>query len=91
VFSISRIGQVQVIFRARFAPGAAEPRFEESLEVRLFRPAAIPAEAIAFPSVHWALDAWRASAGGPLGAPARNPAEDPRGAHRLPGAAAGGL
>src|ERR1700684_2585635 len=60
VFSIARIGQVQVIFRARFAE-AGPPVFgpgEESLEVRLFRPDEIPWGEIAFPSVHWALNAW---------------------------------
>jgi ADP-ribose pyrophosphatase YjhB (NUDIX family) len=83
VFSISRIGQVQVIFRARFA-GA--PRFAagpESLEVALFAPPRIPRDEIAFPSVVWALDAWRRTGSGPLGAPAGNPAHDPRGTERL--------
>lgn len=79
VYSISRIGQVQVIFRARFA-GA--PRFapgEESLDVGLFAWDAIPWREIAFPSVHWSLHAWRRAGDGPLGAPDTNPAEDPRG------------
>lgn len=79
VFTISRIGQVQVIFRARFAGG---PRFApgtESLEVGLFAWAEIPWTAIAFPSVIWALNAWHVAGDGPLGAPARNPADDPRG------------
>jgi ADP-ribose pyrophosphatase YjhB (NUDIX family) len=86
VFSIARIGQVQVIFRARFAaPGP--PVFgpgEESLEVRLFTPDEIPWEEIAFPSVHWALNAWRASGASPLGKPAGNPPDDRRGVHRMP-------
>ena len=79
VFSIARIGQVQVIFRAGFdgdpvfAPGV------ESLEVALFDRDRIPAADLAFPSVHWALDAWRLAADGPLGAPFGNPAADPRG------------
>jgi ADP-ribose pyrophosphatase YjhB (NUDIX family) len=85
VFSISRIGQVQVIFRARFAnPGP--PVFgpgEESLEVRLFAPDEIPWDEIAFPSVHWALNAWRESGTGPLGKPAGNPPDDRRGVHRM--------
>ena len=79
VFSISRIGQVQVIFRARF--GGA-PRFApgaESLEVGLFAWEDVPWRDIAFPSVIWALDAWRSSGAGPLGAPAHNPSSDPRG------------
>jgi ADP-ribose pyrophosphatase YjhB (NUDIX family) len=90
VYSISRIGQVQVIFRARFAdPGS--PAFAagpESAEVALFAWPDIPRDRIAFPSVHWSLDAWRTRAHGPLGAPAGNPAEDPRGTRRLPPEAA---
>ena len=80
LYSISRIGQVQVIFRARFADG--RPRFapgEESLDVRLFAWDEIPWGEIAFPSVHWSLHAWRRAGDGPLGAPATNPADDPRG------------
>jgi ADP-ribose pyrophosphatase YjhB (NUDIX family) len=82
VFTISRIGQVQVIFRSRFA---AEPRFAagpESLEVALFAPQQVPYEDIAFPSVNWALDAWQRAGTGLLGAPARNPPDDPRGTER---------
>jgi hypothetical protein len=51
VFSIARIGQVQVIFRARFAD-ASSPIFapgQESLEVRLFGSDEIPSNEIAFP------------------------------------------
>jgi ADP-ribose pyrophosphatase YjhB (NUDIX family) len=82
VFTISRIGQVQVIFRARFA---GEPRFAagpESLEVALFAPRRVPFQEIAFPSVVWALDAWQRAGPGPLGAPAGNPPDDPRGTER---------
>lgn len=84
VFSISRIGQVQVIFRARFASPEA-PHFAagaESLEVALFPWSQIPHTDIAFPSVTWALDAWRHVGRGPLGVPAGNPAGDPRGTRR---------
>jgi ADP-ribose pyrophosphatase YjhB (NUDIX family) len=84
VFSIARIGQVQVI-RARFSdPGP--PVFgagSESLEVRLFRPDEIPRDEIAFPSVHWALNAWQEVGSGSMGRPAGNPADDQRGVHRL--------
>jgi ADP-ribose pyrophosphatase YjhB (NUDIX family) len=87
VFSISRIGQVQVIFRARFASARSAPdtppRFAagpESLEVALFPPSRIPRAEIAFPSVFWALDAWQLVGSGPLGVPAGNPPSDPRGA-----------
>ncbi|MGI3777425.1 MAG: NUDIX domain-containing protein [Janthinobacterium lividum] len=87
VFSISRIGQVLMMFRARFADEGAERLIlagEESLEVGLFDWSDIPWDALAFPTVRWALDAWRASGDGPLGAPAGNPAEDRRGTQRLP-------
>jgi len=82
VYSISRIGQVQLIFRAGFAdPGVPEfAAWPESLEVRLFDWYDIPREDIACPSVHWSLAAWREGAGRPLGAPAGNPATDLRGA-----------
>lgn len=87
LFSISRIGQVQVIFRAAFADAAA-PHFAagpESAEVRLFAWDEIPWDQIAFPSVHWSLAAWRESLGRPLAAPAGNPASDPFGRHEPPG------
>ena len=82
VYSIARIAQVQVIFRA----GLAAPGFEagpESLEVRLFDWDEIPWDDLAFPSVHWSLRQWRAMEGRPLGAPAMNPPEDPRGTRPL--------
>jgi ADP-ribose pyrophosphatase YjhB (NUDIX family) len=81
VYSISRIGQVQIIYRARFAD-PANPAFaagEESEEVRLFDWAEIPWDSLAFPTVRWSLDAWRANPLGTLGAPAGNPPDDPRG------------
>jgi ADP-ribose pyrophosphatase YjhB (NUDIX family) len=85
VFNVSRIGQVQVIFRGRFAnpdaPGFAAG--EESLEVALFAWDEIPWDDIAFPTVHWALNAWRTRGGGATGAPDGNPADDPRGVHRM--------
>lgn len=88
VFTISRIAQVQVIFRARFA-GA--PRFApgaESLEVGLFGWDEIPWDRIAFPSVEWALTAWHENAGRPLGQPFVNPTHDPRGTAGLERASA---
>ena len=86
VFSISRIGQVQIMFRARFAD-PARPRFAvgaESLDVALFAWDTIPWEEIAFPTVTWALRAWREKGTDPLGQPVGNPAEDRRGIHRSP-------
>jgi len=55
VYSIPRISQVQVIFRARLTTPdvAAGP---ESAEVGLFRWNEIPWDEIAFPSVRWALN-----------------------------------
>jgi ADP-ribose pyrophosphatase YjhB (NUDIX family) len=88
VYSISRIGQVQIIYRARFAD-PDQPHFAagpESLEVEMFGSDDVPWHDLAFPSAHWALRAWRAHGDGPLGAPATNPLEDPRGVRRLVGA-----
>jgi ADP-ribose pyrophosphatase YjhB (NUDIX family) len=92
IFSISRIGQVQVIFRARFTSPDA-PSFAagpESLEVALFQRPQIPRTQIAFPSVIWALDAWQKVGSAALGVPAGNPASDPRGAERIMPPALGG-
>lgn len=54
VYSIPRISQVQLIYRARLRHQkvACGP---ESAEVRLFDWTEIPWDEIAFPSVHWAL------------------------------------
>ena len=85
IYSISRIGQVQLIFRAGFADPAA-PAFAagpESEAVGLFAWQDIPWADLAFPSVRWALTAWQAGHGAPLGAPASNPTDDPRGQRRI--------
>jgi hypothetical protein len=83
IYSIARIGQVQVLFRARLAtPGFAAGA--ESLEVRLFDWDDIPWGDLAFPSVHWVLQAWREAGPGPLGPPRTNPSEDLRGIRPLP-------
>lgn len=82
IYDIARIGQVQVIHRARLARRAGLPLFgrgEESLEVEMFDYDRIPWPDLAFPTVGWALRAWRAAEGRPLGAPDRNPTSDPRG------------
>ena len=83
VYSIARIGQVQLLFRAHLAePGwSAGP---ESLEVGFFTWEKIPWGEIAFPSVRWALRHWYDTREHPLGAPATNPIEDPRGTRPLP-------
>lgn len=54
VYSVTRLSQVQLIYRA----GLGDPALAagpESLEVRLFTPEEIPWGELAFPSVHWAL------------------------------------
>jgi ADP-ribose pyrophosphatase YjhB (NUDIX family) len=55
LYSVPRISQVQLIFRATLADPAiaAGP---ESLEVKLVAPEDIPWDDLAFPSVHWALN-----------------------------------
>lgn len=57
-YSITRISQVQLIYRARLVSPevAAGP---ESREVGLFTWDQIPSDQIAFPSVHWALEHFR--------------------------------
>jgi len=54
IYSIERISQVQLIYRARLKTAAVSAG-EESLEVGLFRPDDLPADELAFPSVVWAL------------------------------------
>jgi ADP-ribose pyrophosphatase YjhB (NUDIX family) len=73
VYSVPRISQVQLIYRATLAePGfAAGP---ESLEVELFAWDDIPWSELAFPTVGWALDEYRARIGLAVFAPAINPA-----------------
>jgi ADP-ribose pyrophosphatase YjhB (NUDIX family) len=86
IYDISRIGQVQIIHRARFADPAAPAMSpgHESLELKLFPWAEIPWAELAFPSVRWALEAWHSLGDAPLSAPFRNPPEDPRGEIALP-------
>ncbi|HEX4507384.1 MAG TPA: NUDIX hydrolase [Alphaproteobacteria bacterium] len=72
VYSVPRISQVQLIYRATLA----EPGFEagpESLEVALFDWADIHWEDLAFPSVKWALDEYRTHLGQDVFAPGVNP------------------
>ena len=49
------------------------PAGPESLEVALFDWDQIPWSDIAFPTVHWALNAWNECRSGALGMPAGNP------------------
>lgn len=80
VYNISRIGQVQIIYRATLqTPGIAAGI--ESLEVGFFAWEDIPWADIAFPSVHWALTAWHTLGANAIGAPFSNPEQDRRGIH----------
>jgi ADP-ribose pyrophosphatase YjhB (NUDIX family) len=54
VYSIPRISQVQLIYRARLSSPSIAPG-PESLEVALMEMKDIPWDALAFPSVRWAL------------------------------------
>jgi len=54
VYSIPRLSQVQLIYRARLAMPEIAPG-PESEEVGLFTFEEIPWKELAFPSVHWAL------------------------------------
>ena len=58
VYSIARLSQVQLMYRARL-DGDRFGAGDESLEVKLFHWDDIPWTEIAFPSVHWALQHWR--------------------------------
>jgi ADP-ribose pyrophosphatase YjhB (NUDIX family) len=72
VYTIRRISQVQLIYRAHLLRPevAAGP---ESQDVRLFRPEELPWDALAFPSVHWALRHYRETQGAAAFAPHTNP------------------
>ena len=75
IYTIRRLGQVQIMHRARLA----DPAFSagpESLEVALFRWAEIPWDDIAFPSVVWALNQDRIADRDGLAGPFGNPAQD---------------
>lgn len=66
-YTIRRLGQVQLIFRAKLVEPAFAPG-PESEAVQLFRQDDIPTEHIAFPSVRWALHHER-QVGGPFANP----------------------
>ncbi len=58
VYSIPRISQVQIMYRARLADPDVEAR-DETSEVRFFAWDEIPWDDLAFPSVAWALRHWK--------------------------------
>ena len=77
LYSVTRISQVQILHRARLIDPsiAAGP---ESQEVGLFAWDDIPWNRIAFPTVVWALEAWRAETGAQAGVPDIRSDSDPR-------------
>lgn len=72
VYSIPRISQIQLIFRARLVSPEVAPG-PETAEARLFAWLDIPWDEIAFPSVHWALQHHRELRGETSFAPRGNP------------------
>lgn len=73
VYTIPRISQVQLIYRAKIRDGVFAVG-EETLELDLFDWGIIPWTDLAFPSVRWALDHWRAIGDAESWPPFSNPA-----------------
>lgn len=76
VYSIPRISQVQLIYRARLLSPEIAPG-EESLAVGLYEWADIPWPDLAFPTVRWALQHHREIGTASTFAPRTNPSERP--------------
>ena len=72
VYSIPRISQIQLIYRARLASPDVEPG-PETAETGLFHWDDIPWDDIAFPSVHWSLKHYEEVRGTAVFAPRTNP------------------
>ncbi len=72
IYSIPRLSQVQLIYRAQLLDEAIAPG-PESREVGLFTWDEIPWSEIAFPSVNWSLDADRKLGDAAPFVPAANP------------------
>lgn len=72
VYSIPRIAQVQLIYKAQLLAREVAPG-HESLEAELFSWESIPWDRLAFPSVRWALNHWREVKDERVFAPRRNP------------------
>lgn len=68
VYSIARIGQVHLYYRARLLDPAAIRPTPESSEVALVAWDDIPWQDLAFRSVAWALKTWRQASPAPLSA-----------------------
>ena len=72
VYSVPRLSQVQLMYRARLTSDAVEPG-PESLDVGLFAFDQIPWDDLAFPSVRWALHQFQDSRHLDVFAPFTNP------------------
>lgn len=72
VYTIPRISQVQLIYRATLKDGVFAAG-EETLELDLYDWKDIPWDDLAFPSVKWALDHWREIADDEIWPPFSNP------------------
>ena len=75
IYNVPRISQVQIIYRASL-PAPDFGVGEETQEVVLFSWDDVPWDEIAFPSVHWALNDYRAVEGVEVFAPHSNPEGD---------------
>jgi ADP-ribose pyrophosphatase YjhB (NUDIX family) len=64
IYTVKRISQVQMFFRARFDGAPEFAAGDETLEARMFAWDEIPWAEIAFPSVHWTLRTWHAGVDG---------------------------
>ncbi len=72
IYSITRISQIQIMYRATLTSLDISPG-TESVDVGLFEWSEIPWDDIAFPSVHWALSQFRQALGNDNFAPFSNP------------------
>lgn len=61
VYSLTRISQIQLMYRARLTSPATIAPGPESIELRLVTFEDIPWPELAFPSVSWALRQWHAT------------------------------
>lgn len=72
IYTIPGISQIQIIYRADLEEGVHAPG-EESLDTKLFDYGEIPWDALAFPSVHWALTQYNQIKGQDVFPPFSNP------------------
>lgn len=72
VYTVPRISQVQLIYRAELKDGTFDAG-EETLELDLFAWEDIPWDDLAFPTVNWALNHWREISTASHWAPFANP------------------